>query len=362
MDKLLHKHLYVETRIQESIKHREVDEKIPGERVFAKDLGVSYMTARKAVDSLVAKGVLYRIPKKGTYVADRSVIQNKTKNIGYFLDNSIRGGLASPYYSVIFDAIEKEATKNGYGLIYFSDICESNVIQRMEKIDGVIISCFPRLESIVRNISALTPVICVDNCSADKSIPSVTIDNFHAVVESVDYLFSLGHTRIGFITGLDDSDVGKDRFAGYISALNSHGIDEDIDLVFKGDYSFDTGSNGADYFLSLDRQPTAIVCANDSMAIGAIKAISQRGLLVPDDISVIGFDDIPVAAQMTPSLTTVSAPVERIAKESVNMLNSILYGHDLEHRHISLPGKLVLRNSCAAINNSSHTARKLKKY
>lgn len=358
MDKLQHKHLYVETRIQESIKHREVDEKIPGERVFAKDLGVSYMTARKAVDSLVAKGVLYRIPKKGTYVADRSVIQSKTKNIGYFLDNSIRGGLASPYYSVIFDAIEKEATKNGYGLIYFSDICESNVIKRMEKIDGVIISCFPRLESIVRKISALTPVICVDNCSADKSTPSVTIDNFHAVVESVDYLFSLGHTRIGFITGLDDSDVGINRLAGYISAIKAQGLDADMRLIHKGDYSFETGKRGADYFLSMTTPPTAIVCANDTMAIGTIKEIKRRGLRVPNDISVMGFDDISVASQITPALTTVSVPVEEIAKRAIELLTSVLDGNELEDRHLTLPCRLVLRDSCA-INDNRTTASKL---
>lgn len=358
MDKLTHKYLLAEKKIKEVISQLEIDDKLPGERIFAKEFGFSYMTIRKAVENLVAEGVLYKIPKKGAYVAGRKATRNITKNIGYFLDTNIKDGLTSPYYSLVFDALEKEATKHGFALMYCSDFDES--LTKMEKIDGAIISCFPRIENIVQHVNKLVPVVCIDNRSADKTIPSVTIDNFNAVVESTGYLCSLGHKRIGFITGLDDSDVGVNRLEGYKSALKSHGINEDADLIYKGDYSFETGLKAADYFLSLDKRPTAIVCANDIMAIGVIKKSLKRGFNVPEDLSVTGFDDINIASQLTPALTTVTAPVREIAKHCVQMLSSLINHVNLDNRHISLPGKLMLRDTCATNPDSMSSARKLK--
>ena len=328
MNKLTHKYLAAENKIRESIRYCEINSRLPGERILAEELGISYMTVRKAVENLVAEGVLYKIPKKGTFVANPKTVHNKTKNIGYFLDKSIQEGLTSPYYSLVFNALEKEAAKNGYALLYFSDISDFNSLKNAKKIDGAIVSCFPRIENIIQEMNSVVPVVGIDNSSADKSIPSVTIDNFESVAESVDYLCSLGHKRIGFITGLEDSDVGKNRLAGYVSALKRHGIRKNMHLVYKGNYSFESGTKGADHFLSMDRPPTAIMCANDAMAIGAIREIRRRELNVPDDISVMGFDDIVVASQITPALTTVAAPIGEIAKHSVKMLNSIINGDD----------------------------------
>ncbi len=345
MDESIPKHIYAERKIREAICHLKVDEKIPGERVIAKELGVSYMTARKAVESLVAKGVLYKVPKKGTYIADQKKRATKTKNIGYFLDSSIKDGLSSPYYSMIFDALEKEATKNGYALVYFTNGEGTDYLEVLDKVDGVIISCFPRIDPIIQEMKKRVAMVCIDNSPTDKSIPSVTLDNFNSVAHSIDYLCAKGHDRIGFVTGLDDSDIGRGRLAGYISALKSHEISEDRDLIFRGDYSFETGMKGADYFLSLEMPPTAIMCANDTMAIGAIKEISRKGFNVPDDISVIGFDDIQIASHITPALTTVSVPVDEIAKQSINLLRAVMDQEEVVDQHAVLPCQLVLRDS-----------------
>ena len=355
-----HKYLLAQNKIKQAIELLKIDDRLPGERVLAKELGISYMTVRKAVENLVDEGVLYRVAKKGTYVADPKL--KRKKCIGYFLDSSIEEGVTSPYYSLIFNALEKEAAKLGNALIYFSDSNEGDFsfesLRILEKLDGVIISCFPRIEPIVHKIKELLPVVCIDNRSLDESVPSLTLDNFTSVVDSINYISSLGHKRIGFITGLDDSDVGINRLAGYISAIKAHGLDEDMRLIHKGDYSFETGKRGADYFLSMTTPPTAIVCANDTMAIGSIKEIRRRGLRVPNDISVMGFDDISVASQITPALTTVSVPVEEIAKRAIELLTSVLDGNELEDRHLTLPCRLVLRDSCA-INESRTTASKL---
>ncbi len=355
MDKSTPKYILVEKKIRQAIKNREIVDKLPGERTLAKEFGYSYMTIRKAIDNLVAEGTLYKMPTKGTFVADRKKAKKKTHVIGYFLDKSIVAGLTSPYYSLIFNALEKQAQKNGYSLIYFSDIDESNMAKQLNKIDGVIVSCFPRIENLIHDFNTHVPVVVIDNSSSDKTIPSIIIDNFNAVSQSVDYLCNLGHKRIGFMTGLDDSDVGKNRCAGYKSGLNNNGLKFNEDLVYRGNYSFKSGIAGVDYFLSLKNRPTAIICANDSMAIGAIRKVTQHNLTVPDDISIIGFDDIDVSSQIHPPLTTVAAPIDEIADHALNMLiNQIQNKDNTNNKHIALPANLIIRNTCAEEKNYYH--------
>ena len=351
MAKVTPKYVLVEEKIRNEIKHGEIVDRLPGERALAKKFGFSYMTIRKAVDNLVAEGLLYKIPMKGTYVASRKTMKKETHIIGYFLDSSIVDGLTSPYYSLIFNALEKQAALHGYSLMYFSDINGSSSLKHLDKVDGIIASCFPRIENVIHDINDRVPVVVIDNSSSDKTIPSIIIDNYNAVRESVDYLYSLGHKRIGFMTGLHDSDVGKNRYAGYASSMHSHGLELDEALIFKGNYSFEAGTEGARNFLSLPTPPTAIMCANDVMAIATIKKAVQLGIDVPDDLSVVGFDDITVASQIAPPLTTVEAPIAEIAELAVRMLISLIKGEHSEVKHIALPAKLIVRGTCRDIKN-----------
>ena len=345
MDTTIPKYLLVADHIKQAIKKRQIIDKLPGERVLARELGFSYMTIRKAIDNLVAEGLLYKIPTRGTYVADQQAQKPRTRTIGYFLDSRIAGGLASPYYSMIFNALEKQTTGKGYSLIYFTNTSEPNLLQVLKKLDGVIASSFLRVENLIQEIKAIVPVVAIDNSVADKTIPSVIIDNFSAQVESVDYLCGLGHRRLGFMTGLEDSDVGKNRYEGYKSGLIKHGIEMDPTLVFRGNYTFGSGVSGADYFLSLSDKPTAIICANDSMALGAINKLHQEGIEVPGGMSVVGFDDIDISGQVTPSLTTVSVPVDEIAGRAFDMLENLIEGRTLENRHVALEAHLMTRGT-----------------
>lgn len=352
MDKPKPKYLIVEDKIRHAIKNKEFVDKLPGERTLAKEYGFSYMTIRKAIDNLVTEGVLYKVPTRGAFIADRKTAKKKTNVIGYFLDNNIVAGLTSPYYSLIFDALEKQATKHGYSLIYFSDFEDTSSIKRMARVDGVIASCFPRIESTIHEINNTIPMVVIDNSSSDKTIPSIIIDNFNAVTDTLDYLYKLGHRRIGFMTGLQDSDVGKNRYEGYKSGLASHGLKFNKKLVYQGNFSYESGLAGADYFLSLKNPPTAIMCANDSMAIAALGKIIQGGSSVPDDISIIGFDDIAVASQIHPPLTTISAPIGEIAELAVDMLISQIQNREIVNKHIALPAKLIKRSTCADVKDS----------
>lgn len=341
------KYIRIKNKIVDGIKKGKIKGKLPGERVLAKKYNVSYMTVRKAVEGLVEKGILYKNTTKGTFVSNRKVSNKITKNIGFFLDETIEDGISSPYYSLIFKAIEKEVKNIGYNLTLFSDPNDLNPLNSQKKIDGVIFCFFPRLTEEIKKLKELIPIVLLDNISSDLSIPSVTIDNFNSSHKSAEYLRSLGHQRIGFISGLLNSDVCKDRLLGYTSIMSHNGMDNTTNLIYKGDYSYESGEKGAEYFLSLTKIPTAIMCANDSMAIGAMKVVQAQGLLVPDDISIIGFDDIEVASRVYPSLTTVAAPIKKIAKKSVKMLVSAIKGENLDYQHKILPAKLIIRDSCS---------------
>jgi len=356
MDITTPKYILVEDHIKKAIKNKTLVDKLPGERALAEQLGFSYMTIRKAIDNLVNEGILYKIPTKGTYVADKKNNRKQTLTIGYFLDSSVQSGVSSPYYSMIFNALEKQAAQHGYSLVYFSDISENKLREILKRLDGVIATCFPRVEDIIEDIKENVPVVALDNSAADKSIPSVIIDNFNADVDSVDYIYSLGHKRIGFMRGLEDSDVGNNRFAGYQKGLRKNDLDFDEALVFRGNYSYEAGIKGADYFLSLKNPPTAIICANDSMALGAMKKLHQENVRVPEDISIIGFDDIEVASQIIPPLTTVAAPVEQIAERSFQILKDLIQGNEVDNQHIALPAQLVIRQTCSAPTKDEEAA------
>ena len=339
------KYKIVENEIQKRIEDQVFLDKIPGERTLAEEFGFSYMTVRKAINNLVHKNVLFKVPKKGTFVNHSKDVEHLT--IGYFIDQKIKSGISSPYYSMIYNAIEKEAAKYDFTVIYFSDSDPERLNKILKKVDGVIATCFPHNESIIAQMKKQSPLLVIDNASIDQTIPSVVIDNFTADYTTVEYLYKLGHKKVAFMTGLNDSNVGRNRLNGYKQGVIDFDLDQSEDLVFYGNYSFESGIEGANYFLQQDELPQAIICANDAMAVGAIQRFKAAHIRIPEDISVIGFDDIPLASQVTPALTTISVPTQEIAHHAFTMLKQIIDKKPLTFQHVSLSANLVTRDSCA---------------
>lgn len=351
MMKKIPKYIQVKNRIKAGIKDGSITGKLSGERVLAKDFGVAYMTVRKALSELEEEGIIHKSTTKGTFVSNSKMSPKVTHNIGFFLDSKIREGISSPYYSLIFKAIEKYVKKAGYNLLLFSDSDDLNPINNQKKIDGVIVCSFPRIETKIFELKKYLPIVLLDNIATDKSIPSVIIDNFNSSRNAAEYLIKLGHKRIAFVSGLLDSDICLDRLKGYQAALISNNIPLNDELVFKGDYSYESGEKAAACFLKLKNKPTAIMCANDSMAIGTMKVIQEKGLNIPKNMSIIGFDDIEVASRVFPSLTTNAAPIEEIASEAVKILLNAINGIESDYKHSILPADLIIRGSTAKLKD-----------
>ena len=165
------------------------------------------------------------------------------------------------------------------------------------------------------------------------------------------YLLDLGHRRIGFIGGRSDLESGNQRQEGYRVALMQAGVAVDPALVTEGDFTRERGYRCAHELLALHQRPTAIFAANDQSAIGAIEAAQEAGLGVPDDLSVVGFDNIPEAAYMNPALTTVDQFIDEMGYVATEMLIRLIRGEPLESDPYKMPTQLIVRDSCRAIGN-----------
>lgn len=179
----------------------------------------------------------------------------------------------------------------------------------------------------------------------DPDTLSVQADNWTGGVIATRHLLALGHTRIGIITGPEEMMCSKARLDGYTSALAEHGIETDPELITEGDFTTSGGYAQSISLLKRPNRPTAIFAGSDLQAMGVYEAARQLGLRIPEDLSVVGFDDVQTAAFLGPALTTVRQPLQDMARAAVRMLIEALSTDDVIQPHIIMPTSLVVRNS-----------------
>lgn len=186
---------------------------------------------------------------------------------------------------------------------------------------------------------------------------TVTIDDRAAAREATQHLLDLGHNRIGFIRGAEDQDATRERYSGYCDAMSNANLTIDPQLVKNGTFLFESGRVAGAELLSMDVPPTAIFAANDEMAAGVIAAAYRRGINVPNDLSVIGFDDAEIADHVWPPLTTIHQPLMDLGGAAVNALVKLAGGNAMPQtsRQETLPHELIVRRSTAALARSSMT-------
>ena len=161
----------------------------------------------------------------------------------------------------------------------------------------------------------------------------------------MEHLISLGHERIGIVLGPGDSPLTIDRLKGYKLSLKEHKLPFDKRLVVSGDFSLASGRRAVTSLSAVNNPPSAIFCCNDEMAIGAMHRVKADGYRVPEDISIIGFDDIEFASYVDPALTTISQPTEELGKVAFSVLLDLLEGRTPEQMEFVLPTELIVRDS-----------------
>jgi LacI family transcriptional regulator len=218
-----------------------------------------------------------------------------------------------------------------------------DTILSMGLLDGVIVTAHNLDDPLVDGLLASSlPTVLVGHRKADRSASYVDVDNVHAADAMTTHLIGIGRRRVGHITGMRRTVAAEDRIAGYVRAMTRAGLPFD-DLLVDGDFNAPSGTTGAGVLL--DRGADAIFCANDSTALGALDAVRARGLRIPEDVALAGFDDLEFASHMDPPLTTIRQGVRDQGAEAVSCLFQLIGDRDAAPRRVLLPTELVIRQS-----------------
>lgn len=264
-----------------------------------------------------------------------------------------------PFWEGVMRGINGVAREEGYSILIretASSLPELDDYLKMvmsKEADGIIILASPSPFSNANAYSTQdrrTPIVlgCENVTDELAHIPSVRVDNRKAADEATRYLLQLGHERIGFIAGSRGSLLTRDRERGYWDAMKRSPRGQQREWVVNGDQTIEGARRATRKLLSLAERPTAIFCANDEMAMACIYEIKRSGLSVPEDVSVLGFDDIRYAAIMDPPLTTVVQPTEEIGERTMRRLLNAIEGRDIGEAPEIVEHRLIVRESTAA--------------
>nr|WP_255563117.1 MULTISPECIES: DNA-binding transcriptional regulator CytR [Kosakonia] len=264
--------------------------------------------------------------------------------------------ICDPFFSEIIRGIEVTAAEHGY-LVLIGDCAHQNQQEKTfidliitKQIDGMLLlgSRLP-FDASIEEQRNLPPMVMANEFAPELELPTVHIDNLTAAFNAVNYLQEQGHQRIGCIAGPEEMPLCHYRLQGYVQALRRSGVTVDPHYITRGDFTFEAGARALDQLLMLPKPPTAVFCHSDVMALGALSQAKRRGLKVPDDLSIIGFDNISLAEFCDPPLTTVSQPRYQIGREAMLLLLEQLQGHNVSSGSRLLECELILRGSTRAL-------------
>lgn len=330
---------------------------------IAKKAGVSRSTVSRVLNgegyvSEDARKRVTEVIEAENYVPNpvaRALVTKRNQIIGIVIPDTIKSILDtenSHYYSTLLQGITEEAHLRNYATLLWvghETEDEREYYKRLLKnhlMDGLLLVASVSRESQLLNqlIANKRPWVQIGRpLQNPESVSYVGVDNVKAAEQAVKYLLFGGRRRIGTITGFLDNADSQDRLLGYTQALASMGIPVDPKLIIKGGFSRDWGYTGMKALLQ--EGVDAVFAASDLIAVGAMQAIQEAGRRIPDDIAIIGFDDLPVATQLKPSLTTIRQPIAEKAAQATSVLLGLIEGTMEPPVQILLPTQLIIRES-----------------
>jgi len=327
-------------------------DQIPPEEKIAQRHGVSLGTVRQAMAELVNEGLIYKEQGKGTFIAEKK--KKKTFSIGLLLTD-----IGNPFFSQLARSIQEKAHILKYSVIYYNTndqlLRETESIDMLikKRVDGIIL--VPVLKSgeekLIQKLRENDiPLVYLDRYLNEPASDYVIIDNLSGVRQVMEYLISLGHKKIGCISAQPFTQVLEQRVKAYKKIVRENNLATDS-LVQISDLSDDKGGyDAANKLLSTKNRPTAIFATNDIIAIGVYKAAKNKGIKIPQGLSLIGFDDIETSSHLEVPLTSISQPIDKMGQMAVEILLERSEKKDSENlQKIVLEPKLVIRESCRRI-------------
>ena len=286
--------------------------------------------------------------------AARSLASGKTKRIALVLGEGQKRLSADAFLPAFLQGITASVHRRGYLLVLqmAEDVPSHEAYARLireQQVDGLILSGPRADDPLLAELAEDEFPLILHGRLGSCVMPCVDVDNQAGAYQAVTHLIELGHRRIGFVSNAPLSYSGaQDRFAGYKQALADNALSLEEDLVRTAAFLPAAGQTAMEELLALPQRPTAVFAASDVVAIGVMSAIQAAGLEIPDDIAVVGFDDIFLAAHTQPPLTTVRVPAYGLGWTAAEMLISLIEGE--ETSSVILETELVIRDSCGSRN------------
>ncbi|ACL69183.1 LacI family DNA-binding transcriptional regulator [Halothermothrix orenii] len=330
---------------------------------IARIAGVSTATVSRVINNYPqvnekTKKKVLEVMKENNYRPNsvaRSLSTSRSYTIGIFFTDHFDTGLRHPFFREVIYGLEKIFGQKGYDILYFTkrnwdDKCSYVDKCRDRHVDGVVLMGVSREDTnLPQLLDSGIPTVFIDVDIIGKRASYVTLNNTDGAKMAVNYLYSLGHTKIGMIMGISSTKIAHDRFLGYQMALKDLSLSYNPDWVLNGLFSEEGGYRAMNKFLKMIDRPTAIFCQSDTMAIGAMKAIKEAKMNVPGDFSIIGFDDIEISKYVKPALTTIRQDKVKLGRAAGKLLLNII-NNDLDgYKPVILPVKLIKRKSCAKL-------------
>lgn len=279
--------------------------------------------------------------------AARSLITSRTSTLGVLLPD-----LYGEFFSEIIRGIDRGAQRAGYQLLL------SSARNARDEIHGAFRAMYGRVDGLILMAPDVelaemfaerrdgTPIVFINSPVTSEDARLITIDNHGGAYQMVTHLLQKGHERIAIIQGAGRNHDAAERLRGYRDALDHNGVARDAKWELHGDFSEAAGYRAARAMLKLEPRPTAVFAANDAMAIGALSALREEGVVVPHDVAVAGFDDIPIARYVSPPLSSVHVPIAQLGERAMELLlGAIAEPGEGDGRRVVLPTTLVIRKS-----------------
>lgn len=322
----------------------------------AEAAGVSYSTVSRVVNN-----------QKYVKQATRDKVEAAMQKLGYVANlkaRSLAGGRLQVIGALIYDlnteysveivkGIDEEVSSIDYDMMIATThkrkVKEANYVAKLTRglVDGLLIVLPNNLEAYIQDLDRQQfPYVLIDHEGMGATSPSLKATNFQGAHEATSYLIKLGHRRIGFVTGTLGIISGRERLRGYKAALEMHSLPLLPELIRESDFSIEDGHQQALHLLDLPHPPTAIFASSDESAFGVMAAVKERGWRIPQDVSVVGFDDIPKASLVTPSLTTVRQPLVHMGRIATRMLIGQIEHPDQPAEQAEVQTELIIRASC----------------
>ena len=333
----------------------------------AQACGVSLMTVSHVINEKPGKAsaetrdrvlkVMRELDYQPSAIA-RGLTRRKMNAVGVvFYTHSITPLVKAAYFGDVLGGILETAMQAGQSTTLFTEINSTDATKNLNtycdgRCDGLIFVGPPFSDNLAEALGRKhTPYVFLGDQPTSPDIPCVDVDNVESSTRAVEFLLSSGHRRIAYLGGDMLITSARLREKGYRQALRNAALEPDEALILPGLYSVESGYQRTCTLMEdFENPPTALFCANDEIAVGAISAVNELGLRVPNDVSVIGFDDSSAALVSRPALTTMRQPFQELARHAVELLLAQIQGNETPGKRILLPTSLIVRDTVSAPN------------